>query len=190
MFSLRRPSADALQCVLDASRGRESTFEAVGATRCSASVDGFRFDTYSGVVGTGDADWQAAKEGLRAWAAHAGFRASVTPHDAPLVEGETVVLAATVGLLHVVIPCRIVYVVDEPNCFGFAYVTLPGHPECGEEAFMLDRSGQGITFTMSSHSRPAELLPKLGAPVSRAVQRRANHAYIEGMRRYVADHRG
>jgi uncharacterized protein (UPF0548 family) len=187
LFSLRRPSADALQRVLEASRGRAPTFDHVGSTRSGAPVDGFRFDTYSGVIGHGDADWNIAKDGLRAWAAHAGFGASVTPPDAPLVEGETVVLAAAVGPLHVVIPCRIVYVVDEADRFGFAYVTLPGHPECGEEAFMLERSNDEITFTMSSHSRPAELLAQLGAPVSRAVQRRANHAYIEGLRKYVAD---
>ncbi len=106
------------------------------------------------------------------------------------MEGETVVLATSVGPLHVVVPCRIAYVVDEVDTFGFAYVTLPGHPECGEEAFMLERIADGITFTMSSHSRPTELLAQLGGPVSRLIQRRANQAYIEGMRRYVTEHRG
>jgi uncharacterized protein (UPF0548 family) len=190
LFSLRRPSADGLQRVLESSRDRAPTFGFVGATRSVVSIEGFRFDTYSGVVGHGDADWNTAKKGLRSWAAHAGFGASVTPSDAPLVEGETVVLAATVGPLHIVIPCRIVYVLDEENRFGFAYVTLPGHPECGEEAFMLERRGDDVVFTMSSHSRPAELLAQLGAPASRAVQRRANHAYIEGMRKYVEERCG
>jgi uncharacterized protein (UPF0548 family) len=31
------------------------------------------------------------------------------------------------------VPCRVVYVVDEPRRAGFAYGTLPGHPEIGGE---------------------------------------------------------
>jgi uncharacterized protein (UPF0548 family) len=31
------------------------------------------------------------------------------------------------------VPCRVVYVLDEPERRGFAYGTLPGHPESGEE---------------------------------------------------------
>ena len=34
-------------------------------------------------------------------------------------------------------PCRVVYVVDEPDRRGFAYGTLPGHPESGEELFLV-----------------------------------------------------
>ena len=34
-------------------------------------------------------------------------------------------------------PCRVVYVVDEPDRRGFAYGTLPGHAESGEELFMV-----------------------------------------------------
>ena len=30
-------------------------------------------------------------------------------------------------------PCRVVYVVDEPDRRGFAYGTLPGHPEIDGE---------------------------------------------------------
>ena len=34
-------------------------------------------------------------------------------------------------------PCRVVYVVDEPDRRGFAYGTLPGHAESGEELFLV-----------------------------------------------------
>ena len=40
-----------------------------------------------------------------------------------------------VGLGPLRAPCRVVYVVDEPDRRGFAYGTLPGHPETGEELF-------------------------------------------------------
>jgi uncharacterized protein (UPF0548 family) len=111
----------------------------------------------------------------------------ITPHDAPLRVGETVVgCGPVVGPVHVIIPCRISSFVDEPDRFGFTYVTLPGHPECGEETFMLSRERDDVVLTMSSYSRHAELLSRLGGPVSRLIQRRTNEAYIAGMRAFVA----
>ena len=187
MFSLTRPSQVDLDRVLAAARIAAPTFDHVGATRSSERIAGFRFDRYSETVGNGPADWEAGRGGLRAWAAHKGAGASVTPENAPLDAGETVVVCVRVGPLHALIPCRISYVVDEPRQFGFAYVTLPGHPECGEESFMLSRSDDGsVVFTMTSHSHPAELLARLGGPVSRLIQRRTNFGYIAGMRAYIA----
>lgn len=122
---------------------------------------------------------------MRAWRAHAGARLEITPHDAPLRVGETVIASGPVlGPVYVIIPCRISRVVDSADRFGFTYVTLPGHPECGEETFMLSRSGADVVLTMSAHSRHAELLTKLGGPISRLVQRRTNHAYIAGMQAF------
>ena len=47
-------------------------------------------------------------------------------------ERETVLLLIHAGALQAVAPCRVVYVVDGPGQFSFAYGTLPGHPERGE----------------------------------------------------------
>ena len=170
---------------LTAARVAAPTFDRPGATRADAPLDGFRVDTYAAPVGSAT-EWERGKEGLRAWAAHAGAKLHVVPRDAALIEGETVVVHGPVAApLHLIIPCRISYVVDEPTRFGFAYVTLPGHPECGEEAFVLSREADEVLFTMRSYSRPAELLARLGGPISRAVQRRTNRAYSVGMRRYL-----
>ncbi|HEV8560641.1 MAG TPA: DUF1990 family protein [Actinophytocola sp.] len=48
-------------------------------------------------------------------------------------------------------PGRVVHVVEEEHRRGFAYGTLPGHPECGEEAFLLERHADG-TVTCSRTS--------------------------------------
>ena len=55
------------------------------------------------------------------------------------------------------IPCRVVDVVDEPDRRGFAYGTLPGHPETGEERFMAQRDPQTgeVTATICAFSNPA-----------------------------------
>ena len=185
VFSLRRPTDESIQPVLDAARAAAPTFEHVGATKSSARITDFRYDRYWDLIGRGRRDFDAAKDGLRAWAAHAGAGATVYPRNAPLAEGETIVATVSLGPLHVLIPCRIVYVIDEPEVFGFAYATLPGHPECGEEAFLVEIHDDDVTFTVSAHSQPAELLSKLGGPISRGVQRRTNHAYVKGLRAFV-----
>jgi len=90
--------------------------------------------------------------------------------------------------LTTVAPCRVVYLVDEVDRFGLAYGTLPGHPEQGEEAFLVERSGKSSArFTITAFSRPREPLARIGGPVSRMVQRRATMGYVDAMRKLTAE---
>lgn len=176
MFRLRAPAEDELDRLLAEARAATPTYD--------GDRNGLRYDEYAGVVGR---DWSRACDGLRQWVAHAGADIRITPHDAPLRVSETIIGSGpVVGPLHVTIACRISSVADTAEQFGFTYVTLPGHPERGEETFMLSRDGDKVVLAMSSYSRPAELLSQLGGPVSRLIQRRTNHAYIAGLRNFVA----
>ncbi|GAA4696164.1 DUF1990 domain-containing protein [Nocardioides conyzicola] len=77
------------------------------------------------------------------------------------------------------IPCRVAYVVAEPDRAGFAYGTLPGHPESGEERFLLTRLSDGrITFTVTAFSRPATRLARAGGPLTRSIQDRVSRRYL------------
>jgi uncharacterized protein (UPF0548 family) len=137
-------------------------------------------------LGHGRAAWDRAALGLRQWVPHIGAGAKIVPADADLVEGGTVLVLLNAGPLHVVAPCRIVYAIDEQDQFGFAYGTLPGHPEQGEEAFVIERHGDGtVRFRVMAFSRPVETLAKLGAPVARVIQRRVTNGYLASLRRYV-----
>ena len=99
--------------------------------------------------------------------------ARIFPGDTPLHPGETVVMCARVLGVWWLNPSRIVYVVDEPGRFGFAYGTLPGHAECGEEYFGVERDVSGrITYHIRAFSRPRHWLPGLFYPVARWYQRR------------------
>ncbi len=69
------------------------------------------------------------------------------------------------------IPARVVYVVDEPARRGFAYGTLPGHPERGEEAFVVERlADDSVWLVIRAFSRPAGPLTWLGYPIARLLQ--------------------
>ena len=70
--------------------------------------------------------------------------------------GDTANLVIPFGPLHIGAPVRVVYVIDSPARKGFAYGTLPGHPESGEEAWMLDQSDDGsVWLTIRAFSRPS-----------------------------------
>ncbi len=51
----------------------------------------------------------------------------------------------------------------------------------GEEAFVLDRTAAGTWSTISASSRTAAWYPRLGAPVTRLVQRRILSIYMASL---------
>ena len=55
------------------------------------------------------------------WQAHRHVGATLTPNNPPLARRHLVVVTFHLGPAHVVAPCRIVYVTDEADRFGFAY---------------------------------------------------------------------
>jgi uncharacterized protein (UPF0548 family) len=58
--------------------------------------------------------------------------------------------------------------------FGFAYGTLPGHVERGEERFLVewDQGDDAVWYDILAFSRPNHLLTRLGYPVVRRLQKR------------------
>lgn len=71
-------------------------------------------------------------------------------------------------------PCRIIWTAEEPRRAGWAYGTLESHPECGEEVFLIDRTGDGtVWLTVAAFSRPAKWYARAGGPATRGLQ----HAY-------------
>ncbi|HEV7526448.1 MAG TPA: DUF1990 domain-containing protein, partial [Acidimicrobiia bacterium] len=83
-----------------------------------------------------------AAEALHTWAVHRGAGLALAA-DGPIAVGTNVAFSAPLRLGFVDGTCRIVAVVDEPNRRGFAYGTLPRHPEQGEESFLVVRDTEG-----------------------------------------------
>jgi uncharacterized protein (UPF0548 family) len=79
-------------------------------------------------------------------------------------------------------PSRVVYVVDEPGRCGFAYGTLPGHSERGEEVFIVSMAEDGtVTFEATAFSRPATWLVLAAGPLGRAIQDRITSRYLSAL---------
>mgnify|MGYP000977610101 CR=1 FL=1 len=80
------------------------------------------------------------------------------------------------------IPCRVVYVLDEPDRAGFAYGTLPGHPECGEELFAVERDDAGrARIVVRAFSRPATRLARLSGPAGHWAQSLMTNRYLAAL---------
>lgn len=126
-----------------------------------------------------NADFAACADALLHWKVHAGAGLHVAASSLEVAVGEVVVLTLGFGRIGLPAPCRVLAVVDEPTRRGFTYGTLSGHPEAGEESFMLERRGDGsVEFTVEAISRPASLLAKVGGPFTRRIQSATTNRYL------------
>jgi uncharacterized protein (UPF0548 family) len=142
---------------------------------------GYRHDRYESSLGDGTGVLDRAGAALLAWQAQVGAGVEVFPPSSRVEVDATVVLLLRAGLWAPA-PCRVVYVIQEPNEIGFAYGTLPGHPECGEAAFTLLRRDDGqVTFVVRSFSRRVDPLARLGAPLARFAQTRVTRRYLDAL---------
>ena len=112
------------------------------------------------------------KQGLPVQPAATGHGGELVfaPDGSALVRpGDTVLLKWV--LWPAKIPARVVYVIDEPDRKGFAYGTLPGHPERGEEAFVVERrADDSVWLIIRAFSRPSSALFWAAYPALRMMQ--------------------
>lgn len=101
---------------------------------------------------TGSNAFERAVGALRTWEMHCGARLRIAA-DGPIAIGTNVAFSAPLPIGFIDGTCRIVAVADEPNRYGFAYGTLPVHPECGEEAFILSRDAAAMFVSTSTQCR-------------------------------------
>ncbi|MHB1172309.1 MAG: DUF1990 family protein [Lacisediminihabitans sp.] len=85
-----------------------------------------------------------------------------------LSPGDTAWLGIPLGPLSIKFPVRVVYAIDERKRKGFAYGTLPGHPESGEKSFVVDQTDDGsVWLTIRAFSRPSGWFWWVAYPVLR-----------------------
>ncbi|KAB8165187.1 DUF1990 family protein [Streptomyces sp. 3MP-14] len=141
-------------------------------------------------LGNGPEVWAAAREALFGWRMHRAAWlpvAAATPRAAP-----GVVASIELGprWLRLGASCRVVWCVDERDRAGFAYGTLPGHPESGEESFVLERAAPdgAVTLTVTAISRPAAWYMRAAGPLGRLARRLVARRYGRALRRLSAPH--
>jgi uncharacterized protein (UPF0548 family) len=186
MELVRPASIESINRLLATSVDAEPTYSECGATLRGERPPGYRHDSYEADLGKGRAAFLRALIGLQTWKGHRVPGIDVFPHSTPIEPGATVVVTLGTPWLALAAPCRIVRVLDEPNRWGFAYGTLPGHPEQGEESFVVSIGGDdAVRFRVTAFSRPGERIARLAGPVARAVQTAGTNGYLKALQRFV-----
>ncbi|MFC7793357.1 DUF1990 family protein [Streptomyces cinereoruber] len=163
------------------------TYREVGATRTPEALpEGYHHLRYSTVVGHGRAAFAAAGTAVTAWRMHRRSGAGLTADADRAGPGVRVEVSAGVGRFRIAVPCAVIWTVYEKDRTGFAYGTLAGHPECGEESFLVTLEPDGaVRFTVTAFSRPAVWYTRLAGPLVPFLQRAYARRLARTLRRLV-----
>lgn len=154
------------------------TYPEVGAT-ADQLPPGYHHTQVSARIGSGRERFEQAADAVMHWGMQRGAGLRVQASSDVATVGA--VLLVRIGLLRA--PCRVVYVVEEPDARGFAYGTLPGHPESGEERFAVryDPGRDAVYAEVCAFSRPATWWSRAGAPVTSLAQRVITKRYLRAV---------
>lgn len=188
---LSKPSTEVLRQFLAEQAELDFSYSAVGASNASPPA-GYVVDRTRIHLGSGEAVYEAAKQALQRWEQfQLGWVEAWSPHT-PLETGQCVaVMGRAIGCWWLN-ACRIVYTIDDSGPqtkFGFAYGTLPGHVEKGEERFLIEwnRTTNQVSYDILAFSRPNHILTRLGYPMVRLSQKRFGRESATAMFRAVSE---
>jgi uncharacterized protein (UPF0548 family) len=192
VFHSKRPSPDYLVSLQQEQANLSVTYSEIGGTLAPELPGGWHHlkAVREVAVPSGVDGFARGKEAIRTWAAQKELHLELQPACPRMVEGSVLVFALPMkpSGFWATGACRIVKVVDEPNRFGFVYGTLPHHPECGEEAFLVHRdltTTNRVSFSITAFSRGVKLPMKVSGPIGRLIQRRAAEIYLTGYEKSV-----
>jgi uncharacterized protein (UPF0548 family) len=209
---LRKPSAEILRQFVEEQAGLPFTYAAVGAT-ANTPPAGFVVDRTRIELGSGESVFLAAKAALRRWQQfQLGWVAAWSP-TTPIEDGRVVAIMGWAVGCWWLNACRIIYTIDgqvdrkvaalredavtkaeadatntDPTTsYGFAYGTLPGHVESGEERFLVEwnRETDRVAYDILAFSKPNHPLTRLGYPFVRRSQKRFGRESAASMFRAV-----
>jgi uncharacterized protein (UPF0548 family) len=176
MFCLSKPGEQFVREYLRTQAGVPFSYSEVGATRGEAPR-GYTLDHNRVCLGKGEAIYRKATDAIRQWRMFAIPWISLCYPDAPIEPDTVVAVFAYPFWPWSLNPARIIYVIDEQGAvdrYGFAYGTLPGHIEKGEERFSVEwnHADDSVWYDILAYSKPAHVLVRIGKPVARYFQRR------------------
>lgn len=186
MITLRKPDRASIDRWLAEQRNRSFNYPEAGATRETPPARGYDVDRYTGLLGHGEAVYERAVAAIRELRMWDFDWIQLCWPDTPVEVGAVLAtLTRQVGLWFLN-PCRIVYRVDEQapsRRYGFAYGTLQGHVERGEERFTVEQRAEdgAVWYEIMAFSRPAHWLVRLGYPYARRLQRRFGADSVRAM---------
>lgn len=170
----------------------ELNYPGIGSTEHGQHPEGYPCLVSQAYLGEGLAVYRRVARGVLAWELQRRSGLRVRTESDVVVPGARVVSGFGVGPFRINAPCEVVWVHPAlpgggPQRAGFAYGTLPGHPERGEEAFEVEIDAQGRVFLkITAFSRHSNWFYTAGGAVARRAQGLITSRYIEGARQLAA----
>ncbi|MGW2058434.1 DUF1990 family protein [Streptomyces sp. NPDC001840] len=147
------------------------SYEETGATRLGPLPDGYHHLHHRTRIGRGRPVFDTAGAAVTTWALHRRSGVRVRAGSPWAEPGTAVEVSAGLGPLRLRAPCRVVWTAYEKDRTGFGYGTVAGHPECGEESFVVElREDGSVWFTVMAFSRPARWYTRLAGPLVPVLQ--------------------
>lgn len=158
------------------------TYTEVGATAGELPAQ-YHHITRRVIVGSGHQVFADAANAVAGWQVQLRAGLAVLASSPTALAGTVAVLGLGIGPLRTGAPCRVVYMVEEPRRRGFAYGTLAGHPESGEEAFIVEHHDDDtVSFTVTAFSRPSTAIARVAGPAARLIQGWVTSRYMRSLR--------
>jgi len=172
-----RPLDNATEAAL---RRAPLTYAEVGGSLAVDLPPGYDHLDADRTVGHGSDCFERVAEALMTWRLHADSGLRVEAPSQRVSRDDVLTLRPVWAPAPVVLArCRVVTIVDEQDRRGFAYGTLPGHPESGEESFVVTSAPDGdVVVRVRAFAVPASRIARLAPQVTRRVQARQTERYL------------
>jgi uncharacterized protein (UPF0548 family) len=176
MFTLFKPNDAQTEDFLASQKDLPFSYSEVGASQTNIP-SGYPVNHHRIQLGAGADVFVRAKNAIQSWAMYKLSWTRLYPHDMPIIIGKVVCVIVNHGFCWSMNPCRIIYVSEENGeieKFGFAFGTLPGHSEEGEERFTVEwrHADDSVWFELLAFARPHHVLAKIGFPFVGLFQRK------------------
>ena len=187
MFKINEPSERDVAKFIESQRNLNFTYREAGATNTTPPA-GYTVDHNRLELGFGEDVYRRAIDALKNWKQFDLGWVTIVPRGVPLEVGATVAIKARAFGTWSLSASRVVYLIEEPRRFGFAYGTLPDHVECGEERFLIEwLPDDSVWYDILAFSKPRHPLVRMSAPLARMLQKRFARESLASVLRDVQD---
>jgi uncharacterized protein (UPF0548 family) len=190
MFLVTKPSRERIDAFLTSQRNSGFSYPELGFTR-SRAPDGYVVDHNRVYLGRGRGALHIAKLALQSWRMFDLGWVRAFPDAAPIEPGINVAVQVHHLGFWSLNACRVVYIFDEKDHYGFAYGTLHDHAEKGEERFSVEIFDDGsVWYDILAFSKPNQWQAGIARPISRLLQKRFARDSKQAMVRVTAGRTG
>ena len=187
MFKISEPSERDVAEFIESQRNLDFTYREVGATNATPPA-GFTVDHNRIQLGSGEETFRRGVDVLKNWRQFDLGWVTIVPCGVKVEVGATVAVKARAFGTWSLSAARVIYMIDEPRRFGFAYGTLPDHVECGEERFLIEwLEDDSVWYDIFAFSKPRHPLVRMSAPLARMLQKRFARESLGRVRQYLQD---